>query len=221
MEALTQFGLKFGVRTTNSIIRLMMKLKEEKLLELYEAYLNGRGCRMAKIPESSAETPDLEVTFNNVQILNELKAPELIIDPATNLYKFKTTISKLLRLVDKATNQLSSYDHKHAQPWVITLASNHFQLNWKNFTDALQGGVIFDGEVASDFTNTAVFQQALKKIREPDVYLWLQVSQDNSKLYQASYILNDETNHRKEVGQLIEKLSTIPLSSMDNTFALS
>jgi hypothetical protein len=199
----------------------MADLSEEELLKSYKSYLKARGYKATKIVETASETPDLEVVKSPNTYLNEFKAPELILDPATGLYKFKTTNSKLLRFINKAVNQLESNDPSHEKPWVITCASTHFQLNWKNFSDALQGGVVFDGRMDPDFTKTAVFQKVLTKVYQADLYIWLQVNANEKRPYQATFILNQRSSYKELVEKMVLDLNSKPLSSMDNIVALS
>lgn len=192
---------------------------EEILTEPYFEYLKIRGYDAEKIPETTTETPDFKVSKGSHVFLNEFKAPELIMDPVTHLFKFKTTISKLLRTIHKAVNQLEAHDPGHKSPWIVTFTSSHFQLNWKSFVDSLQGAVVFNGQTAADFRQTAVFRNVKDDIMKADLYIWLQVNADN-KFCQATLIQTDTTKYKNLIGQMTVDLSNKKVSYMDNIFLL-
>jgi|SRR5665213_888816 len=195
----------------------MTALSEAQLLDMYKAYLQERGFSSTKIAEVASKTPDLELSRGSRGYLNEFKSPELILDESTQMYKFKTTNSKLLRFIHEAINQLKSHDPTHAKPWIVTFASCHFQLNWTNFADALRGGmVLHDGTlIPPGFQQTHVFKMSLKDRFIPDLYIWLQVSPELLKLYQVMFLVNDKSAKKPLIEELVQELSSIALSDMD------
>lgn len=198
----------------------MQVLTEAEFHPLYEDYLKTRGINSQKIKKQKYKTPDYQIFYESNYCLNEVKIPELIFDPLQGVYVFKTMHSKLLEFIPTAIKQLETFDKKHQVPWVITFAANHMQMNWKKFTDAITGGVEFDGALSPDFTNTHVFQRTKAKILVPDLYVWLQVSENKEKIFQASHFTNPNSNHLTIVASLVNELSKIKVSSMDNKLDL-
>ncbi|HEX2746065.1 MAG TPA: hypothetical protein VHN16_16920 [Streptosporangiaceae bacterium] len=97
-----------------------MAATHDDLLAMYATYLDERGYRAVKIPETTTKTPDLEVSGHENSYLNEFKSPDLLLDQALGLYKFATTNSKLLQFIHIAIKQFRDHDPSHANPWVIT-----------------------------------------------------------------------------------------------------
>jgi hypothetical protein len=103
---------------------------------------------------------------------------------------------------------------------VVTFASVHFQLNWHNFAEALQGGSVVEGKVIADWTKTDVFKRWTKDRYAVDLYIWLQVNNQTMEPYQASFFTNDRSPHRCVADALVSSLKSAPLSDMDNNYLL-
>lgn len=192
-------------------------MTEQDMLAMYAFYLRGRGYRAYKIPETDTETPDLIIDKGYTILLNEFKSPELIANQgsAPFVYKFKTSMSKIRRNIDKAVGQLGAYDPEHAFIWVVTFASIHPQLHWKSFTDALAGKIVnADGSILTDFTKTPAFQNTEKHIRVPDLYVWLQVNPNDKRIYQVSLVLNKGSKKHAEAEVVAKDLNSIQVSKM-------
>lgn len=98
------------------------------------------------------------------------------------------------------------------------------QLNWKSFTDAIQGGVVDQkGHLSPDFTKTPVYTSTLPLLSDVDLYIWFQVSETGDKFYQVSYFINEKSKYAGECVELVKNLSLIKASNMgmDNVFSLS
>jgi len=197
-------------------------ISEEDQADILKKYLSDRGYNLGKIPEGTSKTPDFEITKADETYLCELKAPELIIDKATNMFIFKTTISKLLRFVLTAIKQLETHDPNHEKPWIIVFESCHFQLHYKSLTDALQGGVVFNGGFNPDFTKTAVYHKALEEMSKIDLFIWLQVNANERLAYRASYIQHVGSKHKTKMEALTDTLFANKLGTMnmDNVIVL-
>jgi hypothetical protein len=194
----------------------MSTRRHDDLLRIYARYLKERGYQCAKIHETATRTPDLEVRGPKNSYLNEFKAPEHLLDPATGMYKFSTTNSKLWNSIHKAIKQLSAHDPTHAKPWVITFASVNFQLCWNSLFEAMQGGAIVDGKVMFNWTKSEEFKRWTAESHVPDLYVWLQVNQ--TEPYQASFFTNDRSRHRAAVDELVTSLQAARLSEMDTNW---
>lgn len=199
----------------------MQVITEAEFYPLYDGLLSARGINAQKIKERKYKTPDFQLFYGTNFYLNEVKIPELIFDPVQGVYVFKTMHSKLLEFIPTALKQFETYDKVHKVPWVVTFASNHMQMNWKKFSDSIMGGVEFDGTLEPDFTNTHVFQRTRAKILVPDLYIWLQVSENKEKIFQASYFLNPNSTHLPIIKELVDELTKLKVSSMDNRFNLN
>lgn len=196
-------------------------MTEQEMLSMYADYLKGRGYRAYKIPEADTETPDLILDKGYTILLNEFKSPELIAneDSAPFVYKFKTSMSKIRRNINKSVSQLEAYDPDHALIWVVTFASVHPQLHWKSFMDALAGKIVnADGSILTDFTKTPAFQNTEKHIRIPDLYVWIQVNPTDKRIYQVSLVQNKGSKKYAEAEIVAKDLSSIQVNNigMDN-----
>ena len=198
-----------------------ISLPESLLHRTYVDYLKERGYTANKIPEvKNKRTPDFIVGKETVEFLNEFKAPELVFNEELGLYKFQTTHSKILTFISKAVKQFRSEDSAHAKPWVMTFASAHSQLNWTDFIQTLQGGVAYDNKLSPDFTNTEMFKRVISKAKDVDLYVWLQVNQNEGYIYQVSLIVNKDTAFKSEIQQIVTDLKSKDLSKMDNLVTL-
>lgn len=189
------------------------------LLGMYAQFLDARGYRATKIPETSTKTPDLAVTANGVTYLNEFKAPDLRLDDELGLYKFTTTNSKLLQFVNTAIKQLRAHDADHEKPWIVTFASTNFQLHWQSLFDSMRGGSVVEGKPIADWTKTTAFKRWVGNRYTVDLYVWLQVGPE-TKPYQASYFTNDRSHHRPQIDRLVSDLRSAPLSDADTNWLL-
>jgi len=120
-----------------------IELSEDEIKAILRKFLSDHGgYTFTEIPEDTRQTPDNYIEGNNCKYLCEIKSPVLKLDIETGLFKFKTTHRKILDFIHTATKQFESLDAKHELPRVLIFTSINFQLNWKLFTDAVQGGVV-------------------------------------------------------------------------------
>lgn len=201
-------------------------LPESALQRVYMKYLEERGYTASKLTANKGKregrkAPDFLIEGRSLELLNEFKGPELVFNEELKLYKFQTTHSKILTFVSKAVKQLQTEDSKHERPWVVTFASTHFQLNWRSFADAMQGGVVYDDKLSPDFTNTEVFKRVIAKAKEIDLYIWLQVGPNDGSIYQVSLVANNDSKFLEAVKQFVADMKVKDVSSMDNLLALS
>lgn len=195
----------------------MADLTEAELIKIYFDYLSSRGVSASRIPASSAKTPDLRLTKDGQEYLNEFKSPELLLDEQTQLFLFKTTNTKILSFIHKAVKQLHSHDPLHEYPWIVTFAATHFQLNQSNFCDALRGGFeVADGSFAPPgFAKTEAFKRSLKNRFECELFIWLQISASPAHVFQVTFIVNGQSRLRGLTESLVSHLRTNPVSNMD------
>ncbi len=199
----------------------MPSLTETQITKIVDDYLKVCGYSLKRIPEGGNKTPDFEITKQSNEYVAELKSPELIFDEVTQLFKFKTTHSKLLTFIRRARKQFISYDISHVKPRVLIFTSSHPQLNWTNLTDAMQGGVVFQGQTSPDFRETDAFKKAAPEMYDIDLYIWLQLSPEQKEAYQLTLLANDRSTHKSTIGKIVKDLYTHKLSSMDNFIVLS
>jgi hypothetical protein len=200
----------------------MPNLTENQITNIVEDYLKSCGYSLQRIPEGGDKTPDFEIAKQENEYVAELKSPELLMDDITQLFKFKTTHSKLLTFIRKARKQFISFDSEHKKPRVLIFTSSHFQLNWKSLTDAMQGGVVVQGGQASpDFTKTEAFKKAATEMYDIDLYIWLQLNAEQKKAYQLTILANQKTKHKTLTTKIVEDLHAHKLSTMDNFVVLA
>jgi len=201
-----------------------IELPEDTIKLIFKKFLADRDYTFASIPEDKRKTPDNYIEGKKQKYICEIKSPELKLDLETQLYKFKTTHRKILDFIHTAVKQFNSLDSKHSLPRVLVFTSISPQLNWKSFTDAVQGGVIDQqGSSSPDFSKTPVYTSTLPLLSDIDLYIWFQVSGTGDKFHQVSYFINEKSTYSKECKELVNNLSLIKVSSMnmDNIFSLS
>ncbi len=199
------------------------ELPEGEIKAIFKKFLEDRDCTFTAIPEDKRKTPDNYIEGNKLKYICEIKSPELKLDLETQLYKFKTTHRKILGFIHTAVKQFESLDSKHHLPRVLVFTSITPQLNWKSFTDAIQGGVIDQkGSRSPDFSKTPVYTSTLPLLSDVDLFTWFQVSGAGDKFYQVSYFINEKSTQSKACLELVNNLSRIKVSSMnmDNIFSL-
>lgn len=199
-----------------------IELGENKIKAILTKFLLDRGYTFPPIPEDTRQTPDNYIEDDGSKYVCEVKSPVLKLDLETRVYKFKTTHRKILDFIHTATKQFQSLDAEHNLPRVLVFTSITPQLNWKSFTDAIQGGVIDqEGNRSPDFSKTPVYTSTLPLLSSVDLYIWFQVSGTGDKFYQVSYFVNERSAHRTDCMALVGKLSQTKLSSMDNMISLT
>lgn len=199
------------------------ELPESAIKTILKKFLEDRDYTFTPIPEDTRQTPDNYIEGNDRQYICEIKSPELKLDLETQVYKYKTTHRKILDFIHTAVKQFKSLNPTHEIPRVLVFTSISMQLNWKSFTDAIQGGVIDQkGARSPDLSKTPVYTSTLPLLSDVDLYIWLQVSGSGDKFYQASYIINIDSKHSQECMELVTNLSRIKVSNMgmDNIISL-
>ncbi len=200
-----------------------IEIPEDAVKSIFQKFLADRNYTFRAIPKDKRKTPDNYIEGKKRKYICEIKSPELKLDLETQLYKFKTTHRKILGFIHTATKQFHSLDSEHQLPRVLVFTSINPQLNWKSFTDAIQGGVIDQkGNRSPDFSKTPVYTSTLPLLSDVDLYIWFQVSGMGDKFYQASYFINEKSTHGKACLELVNNLSRTKVSSMnmDNIFSL-
>lgn len=206
----------FGVQpeVTQNAMQVKSKDSEDEL----ERFLTDRNYSYSHIPESNKQTPDGHIEGIGHKYLCEIKSPILNFDhdAAPFGYKFSTTHSKILDAIHKAKKQLEKLDPEHVLPHILIYTSAHPQLNWYNFTHSIRGYIANqDGTITTDLRNTTVFKNTDGIVEDIDLYLWCQIG-SGKKFYQMSYFSNQNSIHSGAINELIERLKSSPVSSMDN-----
>lgn len=189
-------------------------IAESDTKNMFRDFMSERGYTVTYIDEGTDKTPDCMIEKSGSKFIGEIKSPVLNIDIDSQLYKFKTSHSKILDHIHKAVKQFSEHDNEHALPWVLIFTSSHFQLSWKTFTDTLHGGVIDrNGRRLPDFSNTKVYQSTVPLIRQVDAFIWLQANGKTQKFHQASYIINSSSAYSSKTEKFINDMSSVWLSN--------
>jgi hypothetical protein len=198
------------------------ELSEDDIKSIFNKFLADRGYSFIAIPEDTRLTPDNYIVGRDCKYICEIKSPELKLDLEAQVYKFKTTHRKILNFIHTAVKQLNSLSPEHYLPRVLVFTSISPQLNWKSFNDALRGGITDQkGNLSPDFTKTPIYTSTLPIMTAVDLYIWFQVSRAGDKFYQVSYFISEKSKHSKECIELVQNLSQIKVSSMDNEISLS
>jgi hypothetical protein len=199
-----------------------IKIKENEVKGVLSKFLDLRKYKFIPITEKAYKTPDGYIEGFGLRYLSEIKSPELKLDIETQLYKFKTTHRKILDYIHKASKQFKEFDPNHEMPRVMIFTSIHAQLNWKSFTDAIQGGVVDqEGKAVPDLSNTPVYQSTLPLLSGIDLYVWYQISGNKDQFFQASYFVNNDSKFVKECEELVSNLGKPKMSNMDNAYSVS
>jgi hypothetical protein len=187
-------------------------ISEPNIKVMFNAFMKDRGYSVTPIAEGNEKTPDVLIERGGRSYLGEIKSPILNFDVQAQLYKFKTSHTKILDHIHKATKQFTEQDEGHKMPWVLVFTSSHAQLHWGTFTDALRGGVVQrDGKRNPDFSNTDVYKSTIPLIAQIDAFIWLQANGKSKTIHQAIYASNNLSEHSDETHQLIEELSAVKL----------
>ncbi len=194
-------------------------ISEAEIKTMLSDFMTKRDYTVTPIAEGANKTPDCYIEKGRSKYLGEIKSPVLNFDIKTQLYKFKTSHTKILDHIHKAVKQFTEQDPNHELPWVLIFTSSHPQLNWSTFTGALQGGVINQkGERNPDFSKTDAYASTVPLIGHVDAFIWLQANGKSRKFHQASYVLNYSSLHKVKIDKLINDLSSIKLPNhMDLT----
>jgi len=82
------------------------------------------------------------------------------------------------------------------------------------------GIILGTHRIMADWTRTAVFQRWTKDRYVADLYIWLQVNDQTTQPYQASFVTNKLSTQRPLVDGLVANLRAAPLSNMDTNWLL-
>ena len=216
-EVMKQIEWAFNVQP--EVVEQAKTVKEPDVIKALNDYLIERGYKYLHIDEGSKKTPDGYIEGFDKRYLCEVKSPELKFDNSVGVYKFTSSHRQILNPIHTAKKQFASQDPKHEFPHILVYTSAHFQLNWKSFTDAIQGGVKDQtGKKLLDLINTHIYQATKNIIPEIDGYIWLQVGR-NKQFYQVTYFLNIRSDRKGLVNELFTNLHKIKISKtgFDNT----
>lgn len=191
-------------------------VKEPDVIKTLNDFLIERGYEYSHIDEGSKKTPEGYITGYDKRYLCEVKSPVLMFDHQASPfgYKFASSHRKILDFIHTAKTQFDTQDPKHELPHILIYTSAHSLLNWKSFTDAIQGGVMDQtGKKLPDLTNTHIYQATKNMISEIDGYIWLQVG-SSKQFHQASYFVSKSSDHKSSVQELFNNLRKKDLSNL-------
>lgn len=198
-------------------------IKEDDIHSILGSFFSARGCEYSQIPTSSSKTPDSFIASGNEKYICEVKSPKLRFDHEASPfgYKHKTVQRQILNPIHNAKKQFDDQDKDHEFPHILIFTSAHFQLCWKNFMDAINGGLANsnDGNLLVDLRKTEVYLSTKDLVRTIDGFIWFQVN-DKKQFYQASYFLNKQSEHNSSTKKLFHHLYNQRISEMDNYFII-
>lgn len=181
-------------------------MKDRGIIKLVADNLERHGFEVNSIPTSDKKTPDLLVKKDGRPYFYcEVKNPILQRDEDTGLYKHATTNSKLREFISKARRQLMEHDAHHSLPWSLVFVSRHFQLNWNNLGNCIQGFVGNKLPIVADLRGAEVVKRTNDDIRALDLMMWLQVGPDDN-IYQRTIFINDRSEKTREVKLIADTL---------------
>jgi len=211
-EEIKQIEWAFNVQPKE--VQQAATVKEPDVIKALNDFLIDRDYEYTHIDEGSKKSPDGYIDGFSKRYLCEVKSPQLKFDISTGLYKFTSSHRQILNPIHTAKKQFDTQDPKHEVPHILIYTSAHFLLNWKSFTDAIQGGVMNqNGKKLPDLTNTHIYQATKNMISEIDGYAWLQVRNDK-QFHQVSYFLNKNSDHKRSVQELFNNLHKKMLSRL-------
>jgi len=195
----------------------MMKeptLAEEIHMQILESFLAKRGVFYERIEKRKKyKTPDYSLFKMPYTFLGELKAPGLRFNKKLGVYSHLTKVRKLREAIKKSSEQFTSIDSFHTKPRVLIFSSSHPQFHGKNLAES-----IFAEVHGNNFKNDKIVLDTNFFLSQIDLIIWLQVSPDETKAYQATYALNSKTKHKKATEYLLSVLKAKPVSTMDQAF---
>lgn len=159
----------------------------------------------------NTKVPDFEIVNNKIlDHYCEVKSPELILNPVTNLFHWQTTVSKLRNMIHKTIKQFRGVDPNHNLPWILAFTSDRMELNWTNLVHTVNGIAGFSNTIFRDFRDTRFIKDTQGDIEQLDYIFWNQVNRLDNKIYQFVPFINIESKHLVKV-ENINRLLT-PLS---------
>ena len=187
-------------------------MTEQEALTIVRNYFINHNLQPSRIEpdkqSSNSRFPDFIVKDNGSDcFLCEVKTPLLKVHPATNMFHWTTSISKLRGFVHTSVKQFASYNSSHSLPWILVFTSDHFQLNMHNFGQCIKGVIAYNGNVIKDLRNMRFIKDTEKDLSRVDMYLWLQISPKDKTIYQLKMFLYDHSPHLLEVERISKLLS--------------
>ena len=140
----------------------------------------------------------------------EIKSPLHLVNEATKMYHWTTSMSKLRGFIHKAVQQFQDFDQNHNYPWVIAFTSDHFQLNWTSMIHALQGVVSFNGTIVRDLRKERYIIETIEDVGNIDMYIWSQINPKKNNIYQMKIVLNKKLPLFKKTKEISELLKSKP-----------
>lgn len=186
-------------------------MTESLALEIVKNYIANHNFSSKRIDVKKLaigkKAPDFEVNSGGKLFFYcEVKTPELKLNNQTQMFHWTTTVSKLRDLIHKAVKQFKDRDSNHLKPWVLIFTSDHFQLNWSNFTHCLQGAVAYNAQIIKDLSNQRFVVDTQDDIRSIDLFIWCQVNTQAKKIYQMVHFVNGNSDLIKETKVISDRL---------------
>jgi len=185
-------------------------MSENTAIKIIENYYSNHGFHPERLyPEnfpSNTKVPDFVIKESGeISHYCELKSPDLILNPKTNLFHWQTTVSKLRDMMHKAVKQFKGVDPEHKYPWVLAITSSHMQLNWTNMVHTINGVAGFNNTVFSDFRDKRFISDTQDDLVQIDFIFWNQVNYQDKRIFQYVPFINVESLHVKKV-EVVSKL---------------
>jgi hypothetical protein len=167
-------------------------MKESLALSHAKVLLESKGFAPQRITQKmypDKKIPDYRVHWGQGGLFFcEVKSPELIMDPPTQLFKHTTTMSKLTDFLHTAAKQFNSVNAHHLVPNVLIWVSDHMQLNHHNLIECVEGKISCGHQVIRDLSREPFVLRTDEDWRVVDIHIWLQVG--NVQIIQQTNFIN-------------------------------
>lgn len=188
-------------------------MTEPQAIKLVEDYLSNHKHKPSRIDHKKTQegekSPDFIVEHGKSIFYCEVKTPSLLPNKDTNMFHWTTTVSKIRALIHKAVKQFEAQDPNHKKPWVLFFISSHMQLNWTNYSHAIQGKIAFGNDLIRDLEKFVSDTDG--DVIKIDLSIWCQVNPNTLRVHQLVPFLNTGSPLIDETQRIYESL--IPYES--------
>jgi hypothetical protein len=81
--------------------------------------------------------------------------------------------------------------------------------------------VVVDGKLDPDFTQTTNYKNLIPKVRDVDLFIWLQTNDKMETFGRATFILSNQSGHKKEVERFVVDCDAKKTGSFDGIIMLT
>jgi len=190
-------------------------LSEPEALKIVNDFYSKHGFEVHridtdKLPQGQ-KAPDFLAKNVENRFLCEVKAPRLVLDDVTKLYKWDTTFNKIRARIHTATKQFREYDPKVTYPRVLVFTSNHPLLNWTSFVHNIVGAIKIGDNVIRDYNGKFFVKETTKELEYIDIYVWMQINYMNRRsIIEMSFYVSMKNAKDPIIQKLLMSLKPYP-----------